>query len=88
MVMSEDVVEYRKKFLRRISDSTEVDISGGSRNLERGVQLRIREAHPKIFGLPRPLPDVNAHVIIVTTIDNIVPTIVETILSMSLLTGS
>ena len=27
--------------------------SGGSRNLERGVQPR---AHPKIFGLPRPLP--------------------------------
>ena len=41
--------------------------SGGSRNLERGVQLRVHEAHPKIFGLPCPLPDVNAHVIIVTT---------------------
>jgi len=41
--------------------------SGGSRNLERGVQLRVYEAHPKIFGLPRPLPDVNAHVIIVAT---------------------
>ena len=41
--------------------------SGGSRNLERGVQLRVHEAQPKIFGLPRPLPDVNARVIIVTT---------------------
>jgi len=41
--------------------------SGGSRNLERGVQLRVHEAHPKMFGLPRPLPDVNAHVIIVAT---------------------
>jgi len=34
--------------------------SGGSRNLQRGVQLRVHEAQPKIFGLPRPLPDVNA----------------------------
>jgi len=41
--------------------------SGGSRNLERGVQLRVHEANPKIFGLPRPLPDVNAYVIIVAT---------------------
>ena len=56
------------------SINTEVSIffslisgSGGSRNLERGVQLRVHEAHPKIFGLPRPLPDVNAHVIIVAT---------------------
>ena len=30
--------------------------SGGSRNLERGVQPRSHEARPKIFGLPRPLP--------------------------------
>jgi len=42
-------------------------VSGGSRNLERGVQLRVHKAHPKIFGLPRPLPDVNTHVIIVAT---------------------
>jgi len=41
--------------------------SGGSRNLERGVQLRVHEAHPKIFGWPRPLLDINAHVIIVAT---------------------
>jgi len=34
--------------------------SGGSRNLERGVQLRVHEVQLKIFGLPRPLPDVNA----------------------------
>ena len=30
--------------------------SGGFRNLERGVQLLVREARPKIFGSPRPLP--------------------------------
>ena len=30
--------------------------SGGFRNLERGVQPLAREAHPKILGLPRPLP--------------------------------
>jgi len=41
-----------------------IHLSGGSRNLERGVQ---HEAHPKIFGLPRPLSDVNARVIIVAT---------------------
>ena len=41
--------------------------SGGSRNFERGVQLRVHEAQPKIFGLPRPLPDVNARVIIVAS---------------------
>jgi len=31
-------------------------LSGGSRNLERGVQPLAHEAHPKMFGLPRPLP--------------------------------
>ena len=31
-------------------------LSGGFRNLERGVQLLACEARPKIFGLPRPLP--------------------------------
>ena len=44
--------------------------SGGSRNLERGVQPRAHEAHPKLFGLPRPLPVINAfvtHIIIVAT---------------------
>jgi len=41
--------------------------SGGSRNLERGVQLQVHEAHLKIFGLPCPLPDVHARVIIVAT---------------------
>jgi len=30
--------------------------SGRSKNLERGVQPRMHEAHPKIFGLPHPLP--------------------------------
>jgi len=30
--------------------------SGGSRNLERGVQPLAHEAHSRIFGLPRPLP--------------------------------
>ena len=30
--------------------------SGGFRNLERGVQPLVREAHPKIVGLPRLLP--------------------------------
>ena len=29
--------------------------SGGSRNLERGVQLLAHEARRKFFGLPRPL---------------------------------
>ena len=29
--------------------------SGGSRNLERGVQPLVHEGHPKIFGLLRPL---------------------------------
>ena len=41
--------------------------SGGSKNFERGVQLWVHKAHPKIFGLPRPLPDVYARVIIVAT---------------------
>ena len=31
-------------------------ISGGFRNLERGVQSPACEVRPKIFGLPRPLP--------------------------------
>jgi len=35
-------------------------LSGVSRNLERGVQLRVHAVHPKIFRLPRPLPVVNA----------------------------
>ena len=30
--------------------------SGRFRNLERGVQPLAHEVHPKIFGLPRPLP--------------------------------
>ena len=30
--------------------------SGGFRNLERGVQSLASEVHPKIFGLPCPLP--------------------------------
>ena len=30
-------------------------MSGGFRDLERGVQLLVREAHLKIFGLPGPL---------------------------------
>ena len=34
----------------------EVEGSGRFRNLERGVQPLARKAHPKIFGLPRPLP--------------------------------
>ena len=41
----------------------DVDISGGSRNLERGVQPRANEAHPKIFGLPRPFPVILMHVV-------------------------
>ena len=44
--------------------------SGGSRNLERGVQLWAQEAHPKVFGLPCPLPVINAfvtHTILVAT---------------------
>ena len=32
-----------------------IAVSGGFRNLERGVQQLAREARPKIFGLPRPL---------------------------------
>ena len=35
--------------------STPTTLSGGFRNLERGVQPLAREAQPKIFGLPRPL---------------------------------
>jgi len=45
--------------------------SGGSRNLERGVQPWAHEAHRKVFGLPRPLPVINVfvtHVIIVATV--------------------
>ena len=45
-------------------------ISGGSRNLERGVQQWAVRSAPEVFGLPRPLPDINTfvtHVIIVTT---------------------
>jgi len=32
-----------------------VVLSGGFRNLERGIQPLAREAHPQIFWLPRPL---------------------------------
>ena len=32
------------------------EISGGSRNLERGVQPLVHETHPTNLGLPRPLP--------------------------------
>jgi len=31
-------------------------VSGGSRNSERGVQPLAHKVHPKIFGLPHPLP--------------------------------
>ena len=47
--------EEDKKFLN-ISPDFESTCSRGFRNLERGVQLLAREARPKIFGLPRPLP--------------------------------
>jgi len=33
-----------------------LESSGGSRNLERGVQPLAHEAHSKIIWLPRPLP--------------------------------
>ena len=49
---------------------TAMDHSGGSRNLERGVQQWAVRSAPEVFGLPRPLPDINTfvtHVIIVAT---------------------
>ena len=35
-------------------DPMALELSGGSRNLERGVQLRVHEAHPKIFCVATP----------------------------------
>ena len=45
-------------FSPRVADAISVKtlVSGGFRNLERGVQPLAREAQPKMVGVPHPLP--------------------------------
>ena len=45
-----------QKVLLKASESFACMGSGGFRNLERGIQLLVREACLKIFWLPRPVP--------------------------------
>ena len=56
-LLSEDLDKKLQVYLTKLREAVLARIvSGGFRNLERGVQLLAREAQLEILGLPHPLP--------------------------------